>query len=120
MRETGEDGEVLQKGDVEEDGLDFDEAAAVCDGDCGAEGEGDVVEREDAESAAGVEVAEAVGLTDGVPKDASDEEAGENEEKRDAGPAGSGELAEETDDEVRGFEASTVVEDEDHEDSEAA
>jgi hypothetical protein len=41
-----------------------------------------VVERKDAEGAAGVEGAEEVGLVEGFAEDAGDEEAGEGEEDR--------------------------------------
>jgi hypothetical protein len=43
-----------------------------------------VVERKDAQGAAGVEGFEEVGLVESVEKDAGDEEAGENEEEVDS------------------------------------
>ena len=54
-----------------------------------------IVKREDAEGAARVEVAEEVGLVEGVVEDAGDEEAGEGEEEGDADPEGSSDVDEE-------------------------
>ncbi len=78
------------------------------------------VEGEDAEGAAGVEVAGPVGLAEGVPEDAGDEESGEGEEEGDAGPAGFEDVGNEANDGVvRAVSASVVVE-QDEEDGEAA
>ncbi len=54
-----------------------------------------VVKRKDAEGAAGVEVAEEVGVLEGVAEDAGDEEAGEGEEERNADPEGAADVDEE-------------------------
>src|ERR1035437_8094618 len=54
-----------------------------------------VVNGEDAERPAGVEVAEVGGLAPRVQKDARDEEPGKHEEEVNAGPAGSGDPGEE-------------------------
>jgi len=81
----GQAGEILQEEGVE---VKRAEWVALEEHYDGAEDERCVVEREDAQGAADVEVAEEVGFAGGVPEDAGDEEAGEREEELNACPAG--------------------------------
>ena len=80
-----------------------------------------VVERKDAESAAGVEAAEVVRVGDGLDEDAGDEEAGKSEEDVDTSEEGALNPAGQ---DIDGSEISVVDVDEvmteDHEDGEAA
>ena len=118
--EIGEVGHVL-----EEEGEDADAAERGLEGSReGGSGEedkeGEEIEGKDAEGAAGVEVAGPVGFAEGVPEDAGDEEAGEDEEEGDAGPAGFEDLGLEADEGVGRAVAAAVVEKNDGEDGEAA
>ncbi len=117
---AGEVWEVLQEEDEDQQRA---KLGKVGSGNDGADGDGEQgcdVEGKDAESAAGVEVTQAVDGVVGFPEAAGDEEAGEGEEEDDAAPAELGEVAGETLGGLGGLEASTVVKDEDEQDGEAA
>ena len=106
---AGEVGEVLQEEDEDQQRLELREMGA---GEQGGDGGGEQrqdVERKDAESAAGVEVTQAVGGMVGFPKAARDEEAGEGEEENDAAPAELGEVAEEALGGVGGLETAVLL-----------
>jgi len=120
---VGQFWEVLEKKDVEVQTASFSEVMARGEHGDRADGQGGVVERKNAEDAAGVEVAEAmsgVGIVDGVPEDAGDQKGGEHEEEFDADPSRGGKLAEETADEVGGLESAAVMEEVDEQDGDAA
>jgi len=72
-------------------------------------------ERDDAQDAANVEVAQKMRLRglQITPEDAGDEKAGEDEEDLDPGPSGGGEMSEEANQWVVRGESAAVVEDED-------
>ena len=115
----GEVGKILKEEDKDGQRPELGEGGTVSIGkDCCSEEHGEV-EREDAESSADVEVAQAVGEADGVPKAACDEKSGEGEEENDSEPAGLRDVAEEPDSGGGGPEAAAVVEDEDQENGEA-
>jgi len=116
---AGEVREVLEEEDEDQEGSELRKVSAVEKSDGGGGEQGQEVERKDAESAAGVEVSQAIVGVVGFPKAAGDKEAGEGEEEDDAGPAELGEVTGETLCGLGGLEASTVVEDEDEKDGEA-
>ncbi len=111
---AGEIGEVRhvleeERGDPDTAESGVEAAGEGCSGE--DEEQGKEVEGEDAEGAAGVEVASPVRFAERVPEDAGDEEAGEREEERDAGPAGLEHMSAEADGgEVRPVAAGVVVE----------
>jgi hypothetical protein len=119
-RAHGQIGKVLQEEDEDGQRLELREGCAAGDG-CDRGGEqGEHVQRKDPERSANVEVAQAMALTEGVPEAAGDEKTGEGEEENDAQPADLGSETDEAHGGRCGLEAPAIVEEEDHEDGEAA
>jgi len=113
--------EVLQEEDEDGERLELTESSAVHDDGGDRNGQqGDDIQGKNAEGAANVEVAQAMALAGAIPQAAGDEKAGECEEEHEADPAGLGQEAEDADGRSGGLEASSVVEDEDEQDGEAA
>jgi hypothetical protein len=119
-RVAGEVREVLEENDEDQERAELGKVRTVEYGGDGYSEQGEEVEGQDPEGAAGVEVTQANEVVGGFPKASGDEEAGEGEEEDDAGPAELGEVAGEALGGLGGLEASAVVEDEDEEDGEAA
>jgi len=117
---AGQVGEVLKEEDEDQQRFKLQEVSSGEQAGDGGGQQGGDVEGKDAESAAGVEVTQAVQGAVGFPKAAGDEEAGEGEEENDAAPAELGKVAEEALGGVGGLETAAVVKDEDEEDGEAA